>query len=264
MPALLLRGQVQHVHGHILLEPLGGILQLCLGPIVAFAGLRPVAELRLLQRPEGRDVRGGHAAQAGNCLLGLVPCVLVFQMVEAPVLLHHDPAEVAVEGVLPMVRQAGLVREHPEADVLGCRGQVPSAQGRLLLRHRGLLVANVGYQSRGDRGGCPCHRRGPDGPGRRGLRGCVANHRRGGRDLGGGGGGTAFGVGGCRSCGCHECRAGRRRRGVCGCRGGCGCRGDRQRRGGHGGRQRCGGHGGRAGLRSGSYCRGRGNGGRSR
>mmetsp|Transcript_57364 Transcript_57364/g.167939 ORF Transcript_57364/g.167939 Transcript_57364/m.167939 type:complete len:247 (-) Transcript_57364:288-1028(-) len=196
-PAVLLRVQVQHVHGHVLLEPLGSVLELRPGPIVRRAGLAPVAQLRVLQRLERGGGGGGHAAKAGHCLLRTGPGVLVSEVVEAAVALHHDPAEVPVESVPAVVGHLHLVREHPEADVLRDIRQLPRAQRALHLRDWRLAAADVRRHEsgRGDRGGCErggrdrCgtprqrrrgldHQRGQRGQDRRGGRGQARGGRR--------------------------------------------------------------------------------------
>mmetsp|Transcript_12233 Transcript_12233/g.33480 ORF Transcript_12233/g.33480 Transcript_12233/m.33480 type:complete len:276 (-) Transcript_12233:125-952(-) len=125
VPTLLLRVEVQDVHSHVRLEPLGSLLVLRSCPVVRMTGLQPVAQLRFGQ---GLKLGGGRrrdTAQTGYGLLGLSPGVLVSQMVQAAVVLHHDPAEVPVERAPAMVRHLDLVREHPEANVLRDVREVP-------------------------------------------------------------------------------------------------------------------------------------------
>mmetsp|Transcript_114780 Transcript_114780/g.357504 ORF Transcript_114780/g.357504 Transcript_114780/m.357504 type:complete len:363 (-) Transcript_114780:894-1982(-) len=154
-PALLLGIQVQHVNGHVLLEPPRGMLQLECRPIVCIAGLQPVAQLWLLQRHVWRGRCRGYTTQTGDRRLRLGPSVPVFQVGQTAVLLHHDPTEVPVEVVPAVVGHAGLVREHLEAQVRRDGGKLPHARLVVVkLGDRGLSTADLWRHGSGDRG-CP-------------------------------------------------------------------------------------------------------------
>mmetsp|Transcript_38414 Transcript_38414/g.122081 ORF Transcript_38414/g.122081 Transcript_38414/m.122081 type:complete len:492 (-) Transcript_38414:603-2078(-) len=138
LPALLLRGQVQHIDADVRPEPLGGPGQLRLRPVLRLAGPPPVAEVRVLQRLEGRGGPGGHATQLGDRVPCLSPGEGVAEVRDAAVALHHHPAPVPAEGA----RAEGLVGEHPVADILARIEQLPLAR-ELHLRLRSLLVADL-------------------------------------------------------------------------------------------------------------------------